>query len=91
MAGGSPTILVWLVNRSPANAPIKLDLKPLSGAPRVSMSLRSMVEGEGNKETDRAEVKVEAQSSTLVANRGLVAISVPPRSINILELTAAVN
>lgn len=89
--GGSPTLLVWLVNRSPDAMPVQLKLKPLAVAKQVKVGRRSMVEGDARKGTDRAEIKIDTQSSTVTANRGLVTLTIPPRSVSIVDITAAAN
>lgn len=87
-AGSSPAIVVWLVNRSPAAAPVNLYLKPLVAAEKVVVARRSLVEGEARKGTDRAMVEVVTGASTLTANRGRVTITVPARSVSLIELGA---
>jgi hypothetical protein len=86
--GSSPAILVWLVNRSSEPAPVNLNLKPLAAAKQVLVARRSLVEGGAFKGTDRASVEVDTHSTTLAANRGRVTISVPPRSVSLIELSA---
>lgn len=84
---GPPVLLVWVINRAADTESVELDIQPLMAAKQIAVSRRSLVEGDDNRGTERASVTVETGSSKELPNKGRVMIKIPPRSVNIVELS----